>query len=243
MVKNMFHLERQYSPLDIAGKTGDSQVRPRRVPTSGFHMGSMAMHVIGSFARRGFPGFLAGIISLLVACPHAHAISMDKSSTIRDQCELSIGPDLISVVAYMPDRSRDRFCDEFPAPGRIILTVDLIAERLRELPIETRVVRESGGPLDENDDLAASTVALLPARVYSGGAVVIEHDYAESGNYAAFLTVTEPSGARRTTRFAFVVGSKLTFFAPAMLGGVFLAGLVYAYWQHSGDRRGMRKKY
>ena len=23
----------------------------------------------------------------------------------------------------------------------------------------------------------------------------------------------------------------------------FLAGLVYAYWLHSGDRRGMRKKY
>ncbi len=201
------------------------------------------MKVTGAFARRGVQGLMAGIVALLIVCSHAHAISMDKSSTIRDQCELSIGPDLISVVAYMPDRSRDRFCDEFPAPGRIILTVDLIAERLRELPIEARIVRETGAPLDESGDLAASTVALQPARVYSGGAVVIEHDFAESGRYAAFLTVTEPSGARRTTRFAFVVGSKLTFFAPAMLGGVFLAGLVYAYWLHSGDRRGMRKKY
>ena len=168
---------------------------------------------------------------------------MDKSSTIRDQCELSIGPDLISVVSYMPDRSRDRFCDEFPAPGRIILTVDLIAERLRELPIEARIVREPGGALDETDDLAPLTVALVPARTYPGGAVVIDHDFAESGHYAAFLTVIEPSGARRTTRFAFVVGGTLTFFAPAMLGAVFLAGLVYAYWLHSGDRRGMRKKY
>ncbi len=201
------------------------------------------MRLSGRFVRSRIIDFMTGSFAALVLCTAAQAISMDKSSTIRDQCELSIGPDLISVVAYMPDRSRDRFCDEFPAAGRIILTVDLIAERLRGMPIEARIVREPGGPLDETDDLDPLTVALLPARTYPGGAVVIDHDYAESGRYAAFLTVMEPSGARRTTRFAFVVGSKLTFFAPAMLGGVFLAGLVYAYWLHSGDRRGMRKKY
>lgn len=239
----MFHLERQYSPLDIARKTGDSRWLRVNAPLKALWMRRVAMHLSSSFARRSILALASGFIALLALGADAFAISMDKSSTIRDQCELSIGPDLISVVAYMPDRSRDRFCDDFPAPGRIILTVDLIAERLRELPIEARVVREAGGPLDENDDLAASTVALAPARVYSGGAVVIDHDYAESGRYAAFLTVIEPSGARRTTRFAFVVGNKLTFFTPAMLAGVFLAGLVYAYWLHSGDRRGMRKKY
>ena len=201
------------------------------------------MRMTGRSLRRHMLALVAGSFVLLVASSTAFAISMDKSSTIRDQCELSIGPDLISVVAYMPDRSRDRFCDEFPAPGRIILTIDLIAERLRELPIEARIVREPDGALDESDDLAPLTVSLVPARSYPGGAVVIEHDFTESGHYAAFLTVTEPSGARRTTRFAFVVGGTLTFFAPAMLGGIFLAGLVYAYWLHSGDRRGMRKKY
>lgn len=200
------------------------------------------MDVSGPRAWRRALVLVTGFLALLANCPDARAISMDKSSTIRDQCELSIGPDLMSVVAYMPDRSRDRFCDDFPATGRIILTVDLIAERLRELPIEARIVREPGGPLDENDDLASLTEALLPARTYPGGALVIDHNYAESGRYAAFLTVTEPSGARRTTRFAFVVGGPLTFFAPAMLGGVFLAGLVYAYWLHSGDRRGTRRK-
>ena len=201
------------------------------------------MRVSGRFIQRRLLPLLLSLIALLVVCSVARAISMDKSSTIRDQCELSIGPDLISVVAYMPDRSRDRFCDEFPATGRIILTVDLIADRLRQLPIEARIVHETSGALDENDDLAASTVAFLPARTYPGGAVVIDHSFAESGRYAAFLTVTEPSGARRTTRFAFVIGGTLTFYTPAMLGAVFLAGLVYAYWLHSGDRRGMRKKY
>ena len=201
------------------------------------------MRLQGLFMRQWMMAAATGLLVLFAACPAAQAISMDKGSTIRDQCELSIGPDLISVVAYMPDRSRDRFCDEFPAPGRIILTVDLVAERLRAFPIEVRVVREPGGALSETDDLAPLTVAFMPAQTYPGGAVVIDHEYAESGRYAAFLTVSEPSGLRRTTRFAFVVGSAFSFFAPAMLGGVFLAGLVFAYWRHSGNRRGMRKAY
>ena len=118
--------------------------------------------------------------------------------------------------------------------------VDLVAERLRAFPIEVLVVCEPGGALSETDNLAPLTVAFMPAQTYPGGAVVIDHEYAESGRYAAFLTVSEPSGLRRTTRFAFVVGSAFSFFAPAMLGGVFLAGLVFAYWRHSGNRRGMR---
>jgi hypothetical protein len=158
---------------------------------------------------------------------------MDKASTIRDQCEISIGPDLIGVVAYMPDRSRDRFCAEFPATGRIILTIDLIAERLRELPIEVRIVKEPGRPLSAEDDLAPFTVAYSPPRLYPGGAAPVEHVFDESGNYAAFISVTESSGTKRTTRFGFTVGGWLQFYATAMLAGVFLLGAVFAYWQYS----------
>jgi hypothetical protein len=172
----------------------------------------------------------------------ANAISMDKSSTIRDQCEISIGPDLIGIVSYMPDRSRDRFCGEFPATGRIILTIDLIAERLRELPIEVRIVREPGGkPLTEEDDLAPFTVAYVAPRLYPGGAAPVEHVFDEAGNYAAFITVTESSGTRRTTRFPFTIGGFWQFYATAMLAAVALAGAVYAYWLHAGNRKGFRR--
>jgi hypothetical protein len=184
---------------------------------------------------------LAALAALSTPLP-AGAISMDKSSTIRDQCEISIGPDLIGVVAYMPDRSRDRFCGEFPATGRIILTIDLIAERLRELPIDVRIVREPKGPLGEEDDLAPFTVAWFAPRVYPGGAVSVEHVFAESGDYAAFITVTEHSGTKRTTRFGFTVGGPLQFYATAILAGVFLAGAAFLYWRHAGDLRGVRTK-
>lgn len=185
----------------------------------------------------------AALLVCVLAPAPARAISMDKSSTIREQCEISIGPDLIGVVAYMPDRSRDRFCSDFPATGRIILTIDLVAERLRELPVEVRIVREKGRrPLTEEDDLGAATVAYFAPRLYPGGAVPVEHVFDEAGDYAAFITVTEASGAKRTTRFGFTVGGWLQFYATAMLAGVFLAGAVWAYWVHSNGPKGARKK-
>lgn len=180
---------------------------------------------------------LAFVPAALLASTPARAISMDKSSTIREQCEIEIGPDPIGIVSYMPDRSRDRFCSDFPAPGRIVLTIDLVATRLRDMPIEVRLVREPKGPLDETDDLAPLTVATLPPRVYPGGSVVVEHVFDAPGNYAAFITAVEPSGTRRTTRFGFTVGGSLLFYTPALLGAVFLAGLVGVYWRHGGSRR------
>jgi hypothetical protein len=171
------------------------------------------------------------------------AISMDKASTIRDQCEISIGPDLIGVVAYMPDRSRDRFCGDFPSTGRIIFTIDLVAERLRDLPVEVRIVKEPKGELTEEDDLAPFTVAWFAPRLYPGGAVPLEHVFEESGDYAAFITVTEHSGTKRTTRFGFTVGGFWQFYATAILAGVFLAGALLAYWQYSESGvKGMRRK-
>ena len=186
-------------------------------------------------ARRSAHLRAAALFALLCAATPARAISMDKASTIRDQCEISIGPDLIGVVAYMPDRSRDRFCAQFPAIGRIIFTIDLIAERLRQLPIEIRIVKEAYGPLSEEDDLVPATIAYAPPRLYPGGATPIEHDFTEAGDYAAFITAIESSGARRTTRFGFTVESALQYYATALLAGVFLAGAVLAYWRYSSN--------
>lgn len=197
---------------------------------------------IASLAR-ALPAVFAAVLAVALVAPvPARAISMDKSSTIRDQCEISIGPDLIGIVSYMPDRSRDRFCGDFPATGRIILTIDLIAERLRELPIEVRIVKEPKGPLSEEDDLAPLTVAYVAPRLYPGGAVPVEHVFDESGNYAAFITVTEHSGTKRATRFGFTVGGPLQFYATAMLAGVFLAGASFLYWRHASDLRIKTKK-
>ena len=166
-------------------------------------------------------------------CTPAGAISMDKSSSLRDMCETSIGPDPLSIVSYMPDRSRDRFCDDFPSTGRIIFTFDLIAARLRDLPIEIKIVRENDKPLDVAEILAADVLTHKEPMIYKGGVITVEHDFNEPGNFAAFITVFEPSGWQRTSRFSFRVGSVFMYYLPAMLAAIFLAGLIYVYLIHT----------
>jgi hypothetical protein len=219
--------------------------RPWRVPAgaAGYPSKEVTMSSPLAPARLAVAAALALLFLPAFAPAPAQAISMDKASTIRDQCEISIGPDLIGVVAYMPDRSRDRFCGDFPSTGRIIFTIDLVAERLRDLPVEVRIVKEPKGELTEEDDLAPFTVAWFAPRVYRGGSVPVEHVFEEAGDYAAFITVSEPSGAKRTTRFPFRIGGWLHFYATAILAGVFLTGAVFAYWQYSdGGRRGARRR-
>ncbi len=106
-----------------------------------------------------------------------------------------------------------------------------------------RIVKEPGKALSEEDDLAPFIIATFGPRLYPGGAVTMEHLFEESGDYAAFITVAEASGGKRTTRFGFTVGGPLQFYASAMLAGVFLAGAVYVYWKHSnGERKGARRR-
>lgn len=159
----------------------------------------------------------------------AYAFSMDKSSSLREQCEISLGADAISIVSYMPDQSRDRFCDEFPFPGNILLTFDLISARLRDLPIDIRLVHEPNGSLGNEQDLDKHTVSFTEQKTYPAGAIVISNNFLQSGNYAAILTVHEPFGVTRTTRFGFRIGGKLLYYTPAMLAAIFLFGMVYAY--------------
>ncbi|MFM8858982.1 MAG: hypothetical protein ACKOEW_02590 [Methylocystis sp.] len=173
--------------------------------------------------------FLVWQIFASFSISQAYAFSMDKSSSLREQCEISLGPDPISIVTYMPDQSRDRFCDEFPFPGKILLTFDLISTRLRDLPIDIRLVHEPNGSLENETDLGQHTVSFIEQKIYPNGAIVIANNFSESGNYAAFLTVHEPFGVTRTTRFGFRIGGKLLYYTPAILAAIFLFGLVYAY--------------
>lgn len=159
----------------------------------------------------------------------AYAFSMDKSSSLREQCEITIGPDPVSIVSYMPDQSRDRFCDEFPFPGKIVLTFDLISTRLRDLPIDVRLVYEPNGSLENDSDLDKTTINVTGQKIYPNGAIVIANNFSKSGNYAAFITIHEPFGVTRTTRFGFRIGGKILYYTPAILAAIFLFGLVYVY--------------
>lgn len=178
----------------------------------------------------------ATIVALCMATPAARAISMDKTSSMRDYCQAFLGADAVQMWGYLPDAPSHQYCEEIPAAGPAILTFDLLTPALRELPIEVRIVRAPITPINDDTDLAPIAVAHLDARLYPAGVITVSHDFTESGVYLALVTSLEPStGERKTARFSFNVGRSWVSFLPILLGAVFIAGLVAAYWRHAGS--------
>jgi hypothetical protein len=161
---------------------------------------------------------------------------MDKSSSAKDDCAVTIGADVIQIAGYQPDLSRDKYCEEFPATGRVILSFDLVAPRLRDLPIEIRIVRDPLALLDETADLEPLTEAYLAPRTYKSGTFTLDHSFKDSGHFIGLVTVIEPAGERKIARFEFSVGQTFFNFVPMILGGALVAGLLFVYWRHGARR-------
>lgn len=166
----------------------------------------------------------------------ARAVSMDKSSSPKDVCVVQIGPDAIQLSGYQPDFSREKYCDEFPSTGKIILVFDLAAESLRESSLEIRIIANPIVPLSESAELNAAPEIYVAPKTYRSGTFSVEHDFKESGHYLAIVTATTPEGQRLVGRFAFSVGETLLHIAPIALGGGLILGLVLVYWKHGASR-------
>lgn len=187
--------------------------------------------MVGRVARLFFFGAL---LSFIVATSPALAVSMDKSSSSKDECTVRIGADAIQISGYQPDFSRDKYCEEFPSTGKIILTFDLESPSMRDEPVEVRIVKDPMTPLSENADLAALTEVYAAPRTYPSGTFSVAHDFKESGHFIGLVTVTQPNGEKKTAQFKFAVGETFLHFAPLILGGVLIAAMVFLYWKHSG---------
>jgi hypothetical protein len=184
------------------------------------------------------PGlFLIGVLPLLLAAASpALAVSMDKSSSTRDLCAVRVGAGAIQISGYQPDYSQDKYCEEFPSPGKTILVFDLESPSMRERPIEVRIVKDGLGSRSEGVDLAARTEAYIAPRTYPSGTLTLEHDFTENGRFIILMTLTKPNGDKETAQFKFAVGQTLLHYAPVALGGFLIASMLFLFWKHSSGR-------
>jgi len=65
------------------------------------------------------------------------------------------------------------------------LVLDYIEGELRSLPVEVRVIKDTGS----EQDLQAITVLHLPAKVYPGGFINFEYSFDKPGNFIGLVTV------------------------------------------------------
>lgn len=153
-------------------------------------------------------------------CSGHGGVSMEN-----DLCKLRAGPYVLHFTGYQPQSAPElEFCEDIPDTGYTLIVLDYLDPTLRDLPVEARIIRDTG----DESDLERITVYHKPAAVYPRGSFVIEHTFPEPGRFVGLIKVGD-----QVSRFPFAVGTRgrralmlYTFFAAAALG---VGGLLFLY--------------
>ena len=161
----------------------------------------------------------AGVLS---PAAQAHGgLSMEK-----DLCKLRLGPYSMHFTGYQPELSgANEFCEDIPRTGQTVVALDAVDEALRDLPLEVRIIRDTG----DESNLEAITVLHLPAKKYPAGTVSFEHRFDEPGKFIGLVMGGEKH--ELMSRFPFSVAAGKASREPWLWGiGIVLAGvLLYLY--------------
>ena len=123
-----------------------------------------------------------------------------------DLCILRVGPYRMYFNSYQPDTTYDRqFCQDIPAIGHTVVVLDYIEQELRALPLEVRVIRDTGS----EQDLQAVTVLHIPPKVYPNGSVDFEYNFDKPDKFVGLVTVGDQQ--EHVSRFPFSVGESNFF--------------------------------
>lgn len=140
-------------------------------------------------------------VFLLVAAPFP-ALAQHGHELAPDTCILNIGPYKMYFHSYLPDTYYDRqFCEELPGTGNAVLVFDYVEKELRSLPVEVRIITDTGS----EDNLESVTVAHLPAKIYPTGSIDVKHTFDQPGKFVGLVSVGGDSG-EHVSRVSFSVG-------------------------------------
>lgn len=152
----------------------------------------------------------------LAGAAHGHG-GLDMED---DNCKLRFSSYFMHFTGYQPDATAEReFCEDIPQTGRTIIVLDYLDDALRELPVDFRVIHDTG----DESDLDKVTFFHKPPAVYAKGTLSIEATFPEPGRYVGLVTVG--SNPPEVSRFPFSVGAggtwawlRMVFFGVLALG-------------------------
>jgi hypothetical protein len=171
-----------------------------------------------------FGGAMALLAVVALSVP---AAAHGRLGAAEGRCRLFIGPDWMNFTGYLPDASKNEFCEDIPATGHMIMALDAEQPELREMPIEIRIVKDVGAAA-ENENIEAVTVAHRAPRIYPTGTINFEHVFNEPGYFVGIVTVTGEHGEQWVSRFPFSVGMSFMRDMPyyILLG----LGVLFGFW-------------
>jgi hypothetical protein len=152
---------------------------------------------------------------------HGHELAADT-------CVLHMGPYKMYFNSYQPDLYYDRqFCQEIPGIGNTVLVLDFVERELRSIPVEVRIIRDTGS----EQDLESITLVHFPPKVYPTGSIDVKHNFDQPGKFVGLVSMGDKQ--EHLSRFRFSVGetgavSHLTHYMVILLPlGVAIAIAVY----------------
>lgn len=177
---------------------------------------------------RGLFAILAAALLAFIPVPAAAhgGLSMDE-----DTCRLKIGMYFMHFTGYQPELTGAReFCEDIPKTGHIVVTMDMIDEALRTMPISVRIIRDTG----DESQLDRLTVMYVAPRLYPNGSVSFEHMFAEPGKFVGLVAAGE--NGENTSRFPFSVGYSPLPYGLIMLV-LFIVAAGFGFYHYSARNR------
>lgn len=174
-------------------------------------------------------GLAMSLLALFSQSAAAHGgLAMDK-----DVCKLTLGIYAMHFAGYQPDTAGVKeFCEDIPQAGKSVMVMDAINDELRSMPIEVRVIRDTGN----ESDLAAVTVLHMPPQPHPTGTISFEHNFT-AGKYIGLVSAGDKG--QYVSRFPFSVGlvsskSLISTYLPILL---VILGVVALFFYSEYRRR------
>lgn len=134
-----------------------------------------------------------------------------------DTCIITIGFYEAHFTAYQPaTRGDTEFCEDLPDAADAVFVLDYLHRNLSDVPVDFRIIRNVTGKGEfarEPDvvalgDLDPYTVFYQPPVVRGNGTFLVEHAFAEAGEYIGIVTAGHPTSDKiYTSVFPFAVGA------------------------------------
>lgn len=185
--------------------------------------------------RKYFRSTLFGIPLVLpvLAIMVQPAFSHGGVSVENDVCKLRLGAYVMHFTGYQPEATGTReFCEDIPETGKTVVVLDAVDDELRDVPIEVRIVRDTG----DESNLEAITVLHIRPRVYPSGSVALEYTFDKPGKFIGL--VTAGGKGEYVSRFPFSVASDKSLYEKYL---IFLAIPLIGFVLYRYSMRARRK--
>jgi len=191
----------------------------------------------------GIGRLLLGLI-LAIVLFGARAEAQDSSLMDMNMdmgCMLMAGMHEMRVSAYQQssDASED-YCEGIPSPGPVSITLNALSKELRDMTMEIRIVRDTGGNLAPNANLDPITLAYLAPKNYPTGVVTFPANLDKPGQYAILVTVRDDKDKDMVMSGRFVMTVEQTFKKWLVVPIVFILALAAVLASYIWEQR--RKK-